>query len=80
MEYITERTWVEYNMAEEDQNEEEQLHTAARRFWKGARDKALNASADEVGVLLAQARHEWKRKKRRIEYASKIRVVRIDVR
>ena len=38
------------------------------------------ASADEVGVLLAQARHEWKRKKRRIEYASKIRVVRIDVR
>ena len=39
MGYIAERTRVEYNVAEDDNNEKEQFHKAARRVWKSTRDK-----------------------------------------
>jgi hypothetical protein len=55
VEYITERTRVEYNVAEDDKNEKEQLHKAARRVWKSTRDK-INITPEREKKNLQQTR------------------------
>ena len=58
MEYIAERTRLEYNVADDDNDEKERSIVAAKRVWKSARDKKGMTPERKKNNLLKTRRHK----------------------
>jgi hypothetical protein len=58
VEYIAERTRVEFSVADDDNDEKEQFIKAAKRVWKSTRDKSGMTPERKKNNLLKTRRHK----------------------